>query len=63
MQCVRCQGLMIVDRFVDMDQSGNAQFVGWRCLVCGNITDPVMAANRRNPPVLKRALPTQKFAA
>ena len=55
--------MMIVDRFVDLAQSGEAGFSGWRCLVCGNITDPVMAANRRNPPVLKRALPTQKFAA
>lgn len=63
MQCVRCQGLMIADRFVDLAQSGDAEFNGWRCLVCGNITDPVMAANRRKPPTLKRALPKQAFAA
>jgi len=63
MQCVRCQGLMIVDRFVDMDQSGNAQFVGWRCLVCGNITDSLIAANQQQPPALKRSLPKRPLAA
>ena len=63
MECVRCRGLMIVDHFVDLAQSGTAEFSGWRCLLCGNITDSVIAANRQQPPVLKRPLPKRPLAA
>jgi hypothetical protein len=63
MQCVRCQGLMIADRFVDLEQSGEAEFSGWRCLVCGNITDQVIAANRQHLPAPNRPLPKRTFAA
>ncbi len=63
MECVRCQGLMIVDHFVDLAQSGPAEFSGWRCLLCGNITDSVIAANQQQPPVLKRPLPKRPLAA
>lgn len=51
MQCVRCNGLMVVDQFADLaDDSGQLMFAGWRCLVCGNISDPVIMANRHSPP-------------
>jgi len=63
MECVRCQGLMIVDRFVDLAQSGQAEFSGWRCLLCGNITDSVIVANRQQPPALTKPLPKQPLAA
>ena len=63
MHCVRCQGLMIEDRFVDLEQSGKAEFSGWRCLVCGNITDQVIAANRQHVPARKRSLPKRTLAA
>lgn len=49
MECVRCRGLMVVDRFVDLEASSEPEFAGWRCVVCGNISDPVIIANRYTP--------------
>jgi hypothetical protein len=54
---------MIVDHFVDLAQSGPAEFSGWRCLLCGNITDSVIAANQQQPPALKTPLPKRPLAA
>ncbi len=64
MQCVRCNGLMVIDRFDDLaDDTGQLGFAGWRCLVCGNITDPVIIANRHSPPEAKKPLRKRAFAA
>jgi hypothetical protein len=63
MECVRCRGLMVEDRFVDLVESGQAAFGGWRCLVCGNITDPVIVANRQQPPTPRKPLRKREFAA
>ena len=63
MECPRCQGAMVQDVFSDMhDDTGALQFDGWRCLLCGEIIDPVIAANRkaRYSPLLGRA--RKKFA-
>lgn len=51
MQCRRCHGLMRCETFHDW---GDGQltygcFEGWRCLACGNVWDPVIAANRVHP--------------
>jgi hypothetical protein len=40
---------MVVDRFVDLGASGEMEFTGWRCVACGNISDPVIIANRHTP--------------
>ena len=57
MQCARCRGLMVVDRFTDLlDETGQITFGGWRCLSCGEIVDPVIVSNR----VRKVPLPTTK---
>ena len=43
MRCQRCQGYMISDHFMDLlNASGEIDFEGWRCLNCGDITDPVI---------------------
>lgn len=47
MQCPRCQGTMIVDDFVDMATSGEIWMPGWRCLMCGEIIDPIIESHRR----------------
>ncbi len=47
MQCPRCQGTMVVDYFVDMATSGDIWAPGWRCLMCGNIIDPLIANHRQ----------------
>ncbi len=63
MECVKCRGLMVSDRFVDLAESGEREFGGWRCLVCGNITDPVIVANRLQPTAPSRPLRKRQLAA
>ena len=47
MQCPRCQGTMIVDHFVDMATSGEIWMPGWRCLMCGEVIDPLIEHHRQ----------------
>ncbi len=47
MECPRCQGTMIVDHFVDMATSGEIWMPGWRCLMCGEIIDPIIENHRQ----------------
>ena len=49
MTCPRCDGLMVHEKFEDLDGlwSSDHEFTGWRCLYCGAIVDPVIAAYRR----------------
>ena len=63
MECPRCNGVMAQDTFEDLDDdTGALAFKGWRCLLCGEIIDPVIAVNRgsRPSPLLGRA--RKKFA-
>ena len=48
MNCSRCTGLMIRDDL--QDETGLDQFVAWRCLICGEVLDPVILKNRSAPP-------------
>ncbi|MBI1820382.1 MAG: hypothetical protein HY036_03400 [Nitrospirae bacterium] len=52
MECPRCKGSMMVDTFLDLrDDTGRFAFRGWRCLICGEVFDPVISANRKlHPP-------------
>lgn len=46
MECPRCRGVMTRDWFADIDDdTGKREFPGWRCLICGEILDPVISAN------------------
>lgn len=48
MQCPRCGGLMIVEQFCDLqDDTGRLCFYGSRCMICGEILDPLILTNRR----------------
>ncbi len=46
MQCPRCQGVMITIWMKEL-WNGDAAVTGWRCLLCGEASDPVIEANRR----------------
>jgi hypothetical protein len=46
MPCLRCGGLMIQDDFFELRESHHRLTV-WRCVLCGEMVDPVIAANRR----------------
>ncbi len=52
MQCLRCQGLMIVNRM--QESSSSDAVVGWRCLLCGESIDPGIEANRASTPLSVR---------
>jgi hypothetical protein len=42
MKCHRCGGAMVFERFY----GASDQFSGWRCILCGEIVDPVIFENR-----------------
>jgi hypothetical protein len=49
MRCARCGGLMVREKFEDLGGLGSIdhEYAGWRCINCGAIVDPVIAAHRR----------------
>jgi hypothetical protein len=48
MQCTKCKGQMILEKFMDLrNDTGKFTFNGWRCLICGKISDPIIEANRK----------------
>jgi hypothetical protein len=56
--CPRCKSIMVKDVFEDMgDDTGTLWFNGWRCVICGEILDPVIVRNRetRPSPLIGRA--------
>ena len=51
MNCPRCRGLMVRDDFLDLqDEVGQRWFVARRCLICGEVLDPVILKNRSARP-------------
>ena len=42
MCCHRCGGRMIFEKYYDV----NSIFYGWRCVMCGEIIDPVILLHR-----------------
>lgn len=43
MECVKCNGLMTLERFSDFF----LVFYAWKCLNCGAVIDRTIAANRK----------------
>lgn len=48
MQCQRCNGMMISERFYGPGDP----FWGWRCFRCGEIFDPIILENRSHCAIL-----------
>ena len=42
-RCHRCRGIMLYDKFYGHQE----QFWGWKCVICGEIVDPVILENRQ----------------
>jgi len=42
-KCLRCRGTVIYDKFYGHHE----QFSGWKCLIRGEIVDPVILENRQ----------------
>jgi hypothetical protein len=49
MNCLRCHGLMVTIRLEDAGSSSLC-FSGWQCLLCGEVIDSVINANRKELP-------------
>lgn len=57
MQCSKCKGQMNLEDFMDIrDDTAKFSFQGWRCLICGEVDDPIIQAHRRKqvPPMVSR---------
>ena len=47
MQCPRCTGLMVFERFSAKTASDAVYgYDGWRCVVCGEVIDEIIIKNR-----------------
>jgi len=46
MNCLRCHGLIVALRLEDAGGSSLC-FSGWQCLMCGEVIDSVIKANRQ----------------
>jgi len=44
MNCHRCGGIMVYEKFYGICE----HFFGWRCISCGEISDPVILENRHS---------------
>ncbi len=55
MRCSRCEGLMVPIWMADPLRPDAVQ--GWRCLLCGEATDPVIEANRKKRPLSVKGRP------
>ena len=42
-KCLRCRGVMVYDKFYGPHE----HYWGWKCLICGEIVDPVILENRQ----------------
>ena len=48
MNCPRCQGFMVEDYFIDLQETMGPHWVtALRCMNCGNVVEPQIEANRR----------------
>jgi len=43
MRCHRCGSAMVYERFYGPDE----HFLGWRCILCGEIVDQLILENRK----------------
>jgi hypothetical protein len=43
MKCYRCGSVMVIERFYGPGEN----FLGWRCIQCGEILDEVILENRQ----------------
>jgi hypothetical protein len=47
MECTRCDGLMVADNLIDIQESAIPMWMkGWRCVSCGNIVDALIQQHR-----------------
>ncbi len=58
MNCPRCSGYMMHDYYLELqDKTSQCRVTAWRCLICGEVLDPVILKHRSSPqePMVGRA--------
>jgi hypothetical protein len=55
MNCLRCNGLAVIDDSFAVRTGSSSDFHGWRCVNCGMIVDDVIRDNRRVMSQARRA--------
>ena len=61
MRCERCDGLMMMDHYIDME-GGGPWLKAWRCMCCGNVVDNQIKAHHSTAnPQLHRQRSLRKF--
>ncbi len=55
MNCWRCDGLMVADDLVDMEDGANLWLRGVRCVICGEVLDRRILGHRilQHPKLLR----------
>lgn len=62
MKCARCNGLMVRDHLLDMQESYVPMWMsGLRCVACGNIEDPLIHHHRMVQHTRKVGLNASRF--
>ena len=52
--CLRCGGFLAPARYIDLlDDTGQLDFVGERCVQCGDVVDPIIRRNRARQQVFQ----------
>ena len=47
MRCGRCDGLMVIDFFIDMGECGEQLWLrAWRCVNCGAVEEPLITRHQ-----------------
>ncbi len=47
MYCMRCEGMMVQDELIDLQESSHPMRIqAWRCVSCGNLVDPLIMRHR-----------------
>jgi len=55
--CGRCGGLTVPTRYMDvLDDTGEVDFIGERCIQCGEVVDPIIRGNRLRASVVHAEL-------
>jgi hypothetical protein len=62
--CPRCRGLMVTITLEDVGGSTSREaFSGWQCLLCGEIIEPGIVANRKGHQEPTRHRPRPRYGA
>jgi len=54
--CVRCAGLLVIEWYYDLHNTGEHNVETLRCVQCGHRVDPVILQNQVRPSVMNQSV-------